>query len=79
MICSYHVLLLDTLFNLQGQVQRLSQGGGGQINVNIDSYAEDTRLRPSTSQSGLYQFNPGSTRGVVGQVRKAASALDKFR
>lgn len=66
-------------FTHKGQIKRLSQENGTRLQIPPDA-GENTGLynRGNTS-SAMFEFSNGSPHGVVGHVRKAASAVDRFR
>lgn len=71
--------LVLQLERAEGQIKRLSQEHSSQMTgtVNDGGEAASSHHR-NGGQASMFHFSGGSERGVVGQVRKAASAVDRF-
>ncbi|CAK8693176.1 unnamed protein product [Clavelina lepadiformis] len=69
--------LILQLERMEGQVKRLSQETGNHVNLSIDD--DDITRNRNKMTSHIPEFLPGGPdKGVVGKVRQAASALDRF-
>lgn len=80
--CSSNVFLSSlslTCFIYQGQIKRLSQENSTRLQMPPDAGENAGLHNRGNTSSAMFEFANGSSQGVVGHVRKAASAVDRFR